>query len=195
MSDKNEVKSVLRYCEANNFNTEVSVEPNAKAGKTEGVKGLKSKNQLLRDVKKLENYSSPVKSTDKMLSDKQLNNILGDKLKASSKKANKGGSKPKKKTSSSSKAKPKKEPAKEKDMGIRIDFETGIAYDIASGKALRDMYTDAEKKRYCDRTYGKGRWRKMTYDEVREKMKIDMELRKIAKSFDIDEDEDDYLED
>ena len=195
MGSSNEVKSILRYCEANNLNTEVSVEPGSIEGKTKGVKGLKSKKQLLKDVKKLENSSSPAKSTDKMLSDKKLNDALGSKPKAKTKKSNKGESNLKKKTSSSSKAKPKKEPAKEEDMGIRIDFETGIAYDIASGKALRDMYTDTEKKRYCDRTYGKGRWRKMTYDEVRERMKMDVELRKIAKSFDVDEDEDDYLED
>lgn len=194
MGSNNEVKSVLRYCEANNLNTEASVEPSSMGGKTEGVKGLKSKKQLLKDVKKLESFSSRVKSDDKVSSDKKLNDALGGKSKAKTKKSNKGASKPKKKTSSSSKAKSKK-PAKEEDMGIRIDFETGIAYDIASGKALRDMYTDAEKKRYCDRTYGKGRWRKMTYDEVRERMKMDVELRKIAKSFEVDENEDDYLED
>lgn len=190
MGSNNEVKSVLRYCEANNLNTEASVEPNAMEGKTEGVKGLKSKKQLLKDVKKLDSYSSSSKSTNKMSSD-----TLGSKSKTKTKKSNKDASKPKKKTSSSSKAKSKNEPAKEEDMGIRIDFETGIAYDIASGKALRDMYTDAEKKRYCDRTYGKGRWRKMTYDEVRERMKMDVELRKIAKSFEVDGDENDYLED
>lgn len=192
MGSNNEVKSVLRYCEANNFNTEASVESNANAGKTEGVKGLKSKKQLLKDVKKLDNFVSPIKPEQTKLSKKQLEKVVGDKLKANAKK---GGSKPKKKASSSSKAKTKKEPAKEEDMGIRIDFETGIAYDIASGKALRDMYTDAEKERYCDRVYGKGRWRKMTYGEVREKVKMDMELRKIAKSFEVDGDENDYLED
>lgn len=194
MGSNNEVKSVLRYCEANNLNTEASVEPSSMGGKTEGVEGLKSKKQLIKDVKKLESFSSRVKSADKVSSDKKLNDALGGKSKAKTKKSNNGVSKPRKKTSSSSKAKSKK-PTKEEDMGIRIDFETGIAYDIASGKALRDMYTDAEKKRYCDRTYGKGRWRKMTYDEVRERMKMDVELRKIAKSFEVDENENDYLED
>ena len=194
MGSNNEVKSVLRYCEANNLNTEASVEPSSMGGKTEGVEGLKSKKQLIKDVKKLESFSSRVKSADKVSSDKKLNDALGGKSKAKTKKSNKCVSKPKRKTSSSSKAKSKK-PAKGEDMGIRIDFETGIAYDIASGKALRDMYTGAEKKRYFDRTYGKGRWRKMTYDEVRERMKMDVELRKIAKSFEVDEDENDYLED
>ena len=37
MGSNNEVKSVLRYCEANNLNTEASVEPNAMGGKTDGV--------------------------------------------------------------------------------------------------------------------------------------------------------------
>ena len=50
MGSNNEVKSVLRYCEANNLNTEASVEPSSMGGKTEGVEGLKSKKQLLKDV-------------------------------------------------------------------------------------------------------------------------------------------------
>lgn len=75
---------------------------------------------------------------------------------------------------------------------IYLDESTGLYYDKATGIALKDLYTDEEKKEYCDKKYGKGNWRKMSYEEFRRKFKMDMEIRAIANSFGSDDYEEEF---
>lgn len=75
---------------------------------------------------------------------------------------------------------------------IYLDASTGLYYDSATGIALKDLYTDEEKKKYCDKKYGKGNWRKMSYEEFRRKFKMDMEIRAIAKSLSSDDFEEEF---
>ena len=76
--------------------------------------------------------------------------------------------------------------------GIYLDESTGLYHDKATGIALKDLYTDEEKKKYCDKKYGKGNWRKMSYEEFRRKFKMDMEIRAIAKSLSSDDFEEEF---
>lgn len=66
---------------------------------------------------------------------------------------------------------------------IYLNESDGLYYDTATGVALKDMFSDEEKKDYCDKKYGKGNWKKLSKSELRRRFQIEMELKEIENSF------------